>query len=114
MKTMEIKYQLVPPGNHRENNAERAILTFKNHFIAVLYSIDKDFHLQLWDILIQQSKISLNLIRHSILHSHQSAYMHIFLGFNYNRTPLSSPGTRIVIHNRPNDRSPWEPHGESG
>ena len=41
MKTMNIKYKLVPPSNHRANNAERAIKTFKNHFIAGLCSIDK-------------------------------------------------------------------------
>ena len=41
MKSMNIKYQLVPPSNHRANNAERAIQTFKNHFIAGLCSVDK-------------------------------------------------------------------------
>ena len=34
MKAMNIKYQLVPPSIHRANNAERAIHTFKNHFIV--------------------------------------------------------------------------------
>ena len=31
-----MEYELVPPGNHRRNQAERAIQTFKAHFIAVL------------------------------------------------------------------------------
>ena len=44
-KTMNIKYQLVPPSNHRANNTERVVKTFKNHFIAGLCSVDKDFHL---------------------------------------------------------------------
>ena len=47
IKTMDIKYQLVPPSNHREKNAEISIQTFKNHFIARLCSIDKYFQLQL-------------------------------------------------------------------
>ena len=34
MTSMNIKYQLVPPSNHRANNAEREIKSFKNHFIA--------------------------------------------------------------------------------
>ena len=34
--TMEIKYKLVLPSNHRYNNAERSILTFKYHFIEGL------------------------------------------------------------------------------
>jgi hypothetical protein len=29
-----IDYQLAPPHIHRRNNAERAIQTFKNHFIS--------------------------------------------------------------------------------
>ena len=41
---MNIKYQLVSPSNHRANNAEKYIQTFKNHFIAGLCSVDKDFH----------------------------------------------------------------------
>jgi hypothetical protein len=31
-----INYQLAPPSIHRRNNVERAIKTFKNHFIAGL------------------------------------------------------------------------------
>ena len=50
METMDINYLLFPPSNHRENNLERAIQAFKNHFIAGLCSVDKDFQLQLWYI----------------------------------------------------------------
>ena len=32
---------LVPPHNHRANAAERAIATFKEHFIAGLATVDK-------------------------------------------------------------------------
>ncbi len=44
-----VDYQLVPPHVHHCNAAERAICTFKNHFIAGLCSTDKDFPLHLWD-----------------------------------------------------------------
>ena len=47
MTSMNIKYQLVTPSNDRANNSERAIKTFKTHFIAGLCRVDKDFHLQL-------------------------------------------------------------------
>ena len=33
-----VAFQLVPAGMHRRNAAERAIRTFKNHFIAILCS----------------------------------------------------------------------------
>ena len=47
MATMDIRYQLVTSGKYRANNADRAIQTFKNHFIVGLCSIYKGFHLQL-------------------------------------------------------------------
>jgi len=43
-----IEMQLVEPNNHRANAAERAIQTFKNHFIAGLSIGDKDFPTILW------------------------------------------------------------------
>jgi len=45
MKKEEVEYQLVPPHVHRCNAAERAIRTFKNHFIAGLCSLDNAFSL---------------------------------------------------------------------
>ena len=33
MRSEQVNYQLVPPNIHRANSAERAIRTFKNHFI---------------------------------------------------------------------------------
>ena len=41
-------FQLVPPHLHRQNDAERAIQTFKNHFIARMVSTHKDFPLHFW------------------------------------------------------------------
>ena len=45
----KIKYQLVPPFSHRRNAAERAIRTWKNHFITGLCSVDPNFPMHLWD-----------------------------------------------------------------
>ena len=36
-------YQKVPPHIHRRNAAERAIRTFKNHFLVGLASVDPQF-----------------------------------------------------------------------
>jgi hypothetical protein len=38
----EVEHQLVPPHWHRRNAAERAIHTFKEHFVSVLASVDPD------------------------------------------------------------------------
>jgi hypothetical protein len=50
--TNDVEYQLVLPHCHRRNAAERAIRTFKEHFVAGLSSVDPNFPLHLWDILL--------------------------------------------------------------
>ena len=112
MTTIYITYQLVTPTNHRANNAERVIQTFKKHFIEGLCIVDRDFHLQLWNRLLQQATISVNLLIQSRIITRLSDYNYIFGEFDYNRTPLAPQEIRIVIHNRPNYRASWAPHGE--
>ena len=53
--TWKVAYQFVPPDNHRRNAAERAIRTFKAHFIVILAGIATDFPRNLWDLLLQQT-----------------------------------------------------------
>jgi hypothetical protein len=72
----DIAYQLVPPHCHRRNAAERAIRTFKEHFVAVLSSVDPSFPMHLWDRLLPQAEITLNLLRTSRLHPQLSAPAH--------------------------------------
>lgn len=63
IEEQDIQLQLVPPRSHRANAAERAIRTFKNHFIATLCSTDKLFPMNLWDQLVPQAEITLNILR---------------------------------------------------
>ena len=42
-----MKYQLVPPNDHRRNAAEKAIQVFKDHFVSDLLVIDEKFPMQL-------------------------------------------------------------------
>ena len=72
--TMNIKYQLVPPSNHRSNNTERAIHDLRYYFIEGLCSADKDFHMQLWYRILQQETIIINMIIQPRTLPHLSAY----------------------------------------
>ena len=56
------KCQFVKADNHRVNAAERAIQTFKNHFIAGLCTIDPHFPMQLWCELLPQAELTTNLL----------------------------------------------------
>jgi hypothetical protein len=110
----EVDFQLVPPGMHRRNAAERAIRTWKNHFIAGLCTTDPHFPLYLWDTLIPQANMTLNLLRTSRINPNLSAYSQLNGNFDFNRTPLAPPGTKIVVHVKPDKRKSWDPHGNTG
>jgi hypothetical protein len=110
----QIEFQLVPPHVHRRNAAERAIRTFKNHFIAGLCSTDKLFPMHLWDRLIDQATITLNLLRTSRINPRLSAYAQLYGAFDFNSTPMAPPGTRVLAHEKPEQRTTWAPHSIDG
>jgi hypothetical protein len=86
----DITYQLVPPHCHRSNFAERAIRTFKEHFVAGLSSVDPSFPMHLWDRLLPQAEITLNLLRTSRLHPQLSAAAHYHGLVDYNNNSFFS------------------------
>jgi hypothetical protein len=106
-----IAYQLVPPRCHRHNAAERAIRTFKEHFVAGLSSVDPSFPMHLWDRLLPQAGITLNLLRTSRLHPQLSAVAHYHGLVDYNKTAFAPLGCKIIIHDKPGKRRTWSPHG---
>ncbi len=60
--TCKMNMELVPPGCHWRNAAEVAIRNFKAHFLSVLAGVANDFPPNLWDWLLPQTKITINLI----------------------------------------------------
>jgi hypothetical protein len=110
----DIAYQLVPPHCHRRNAAERAIRTFKEHFVAGLSSVDPSFPMHLWDRLLPQAEITLNLLRTSRLHPQLSAATHYHGLVDYNKTAFAPPGYKIIAHEKPEKRRTWAPHGQHG
>ena len=114
LKKEEIEYELVPPAQHRRNAAERAIRTFKNHFIAGLETCDPDYPLREWDRLIPQAELTLNLLRNSRINPKLSAWSYLFGNHDFNKSPLAPPGTRVILHSKPDNRKSWAYHGEKG
>jgi hypothetical protein len=109
-----ITYQLAPPHIHQRNNAEQAIKTFKNHFISGLCSVDPNSPLKLWDKLFPQATITLNLLRKSRIDPRMSEYAQLNGHFDFKSTPLAPPGTRIIAHEKPDQRTSGDPHGLDG
>jgi hypothetical protein len=109
-----IQFQRVPPKEHRVNAAKRAIHTYKNHFVTILGNCHSQFPLSKWDRLIPQTTITLNLLRSSRIHPSLSAHASLFGNFDFNRTPMAPPGTKIVAHENSETRTSFAQHGTLG
>ena len=113
-RTHDVSFQLVPPYIHRTNAAEKAIGCFKDHFIAGLCSLDPSFPLHLWDRLIPQATLTLNLLRTSNINPRLSSEAQLNGSFDFNRTPLAPPGTKVLVYDTPDHRRTWAAHGIDG
>ena len=107
-------YQLVPPHDHRQNKAEKAIQTFKDHFVAILCGADTSFPLNLWDLLLRQAKHTLNMLQPSRMTPTVSAYAYIWGQHDYNTNPFAPLGCKVESHLVPSIHETWAPHKASG
>jgi hypothetical protein len=111
---MDTTIQFVEAHQHRVNAAERAIQTFKNHFIAGLCTVNKLFPLQLWCKIIKQAEMTLNMLRATRINPKLSAYNMLEGIYNFDRTPMAPPGTKEIIYTDPKMRKSWETHAKDG
>ena len=75
---------------------------------------DPDFPLELWDKIVPQCVLSLNLLRKSRINPRLLAYAQLEGAFDFNKTPLAPVGNKVIIHEKPTSRPPWSPHGVNG
>jgi hypothetical protein len=94
--TNDAEYQFVPPHCHHRNAAERAIRNFKEHFVGGLSSVDPAFPLHLWDIILPQAEITLNILRTSRLYPQLSAAAHFHGLVDYNPSHAIRTCSRIL------------------
>jgi hypothetical protein len=109
-----IEFQLATPYCHHHNAAERAIHTVKNRFIAGLCSTNHDFPLNLWDKILLQCLLTLNLLWRSRINPQLSAEAHMNGAFGFNRMPPAPKGTKLRIHKKPEIRERWAPRAVEG
>ena len=109
-----ITIEPVAPGNHRGNKAERAIRTWKNHFTSALCTADPNLPLHMFEQLVEQAELTLNLLRGSPFSPHVSAWHALRGPFSYAKTPLAPPGIKIVCFETPAKRLSWSTHGVDG
>ncbi len=106
--------QLVPPDNHRRNLAERAIQTFKNHFKAILAGVNDSFPMKLWDKLLPQTVLTLNLLRQSNVAPTVLAYQYVQGSLDYNKMPLAPIGCAVQLHESSERQGTWAENTTDG
>ena len=114
MQNAVVAFQLVPLHLQRTNVAEHAIDTYKDHLISGLSSCNPSFKLHLWDRLISQSTLTLNLLRQSRINPRLSAEAHLNGAFKFNHTPLAPPGTKFLVFEAPRFCRTCAPHVVTG
>jgi hypothetical protein len=98
--TCKFDMELVPPGCHQRNAAKVAICNFNVHFLSVLAGVANDFPPSLWDWLLPQTEITINLIRQSNATPNVLAYAHLSGPFDYNKMPLAPMGCEAQVHEK--------------
>ena len=104
----------MPPGCHQRNIAEVARKAFKQHFLSILAGLPDDFPWSLWDRLLPQTEVTLNLLRQSNATPNVSAYAHMHGNFDYNRMPLAPIGCPCQVHVKHDNRKSWDFHSQKG
>ncbi len=107
-------HELVPPDCHCCNIAERAIQTFKNHFMLILSGVNDRFPLSLWCHLVHPAELTVNLLHQSNITPKVSAYAHVHGQHNYMTWPFALLGCAIMTHVKPKNRRTWDVHAEVG
>jgi len=106
-------FQLVPSHDLRRNIAEKAIQTFKVHFISILCGTDTNFPLHLWCRLLPQAEHTLNMLRRTRVAPNISAYAYLSKQHDFNANPFAPPGCKVEAHIKLAVRETWAAHTAS-
>jgi hypothetical protein len=114
IKSKDMKYQLIPSQDHRQNIAETAIKVFKENFISILCRCVKSFPLHLWDRLLPQAKHTLNMLWPAGMTPSMSAYAYLWGQHDYNANPFALLECKVEAHITPGVCKTWATHTASG
>ena len=92
---------------HRTNPAERDICTWKNHFVAIRASTPKTYRLSNRCKDLEQTDITLNMLRPCTTNPLLSAYEAMF---SFDRTPIAPIRKEVMIHIKPTRHQTWGYH----
>ena len=88
---------------------KKAFRQQKNHIKAILAGMDKTFPLHLWDGLLPQAEVSLNMLLPSSIRAQILAYAYMYGHHDDNQMPLAPIGCAVLVHNKLSIRESWDP-----
>ena len=98
----QTRLQYTPPDMHRTNPAERAIRTWKNHFLVGIAGLLKSFPIANWCRLTKQCDATLNMLcpcrQNPLLLAHKA----LEGSFSFDAMPMAPLGTEVLVHMKPN------------
>ena len=110
-----IKMELVPPNQHRADQAERHIQSAKNHIISALANASPTFPTEkAFEFTFFGCETTLNILRASGISPYMSAYHQLHGKYDYYKNPLAPPGTRVAVHAPAETRGSWGNRAEAG
>eukprot|EP00804_Cyclotella_cryptica_P001132 CCRYP_008413-RA/>CCRYP_008413-RA protein AED:0.32 eAED:0.32 QI:0/0/0/1/0/0/2/0/378 len=89
---------------HTPQRRRVAIRNFKSHFLSILAGVADDFPLKLWDKLLPQTEITLNLLRQSNATPLSPPRHASQRPFDYNKMPLAPMGCNAHVHEKTDSR----------
>ena len=111
---MQSKVGIIPARLPPSQCSRSAIHNFKSHFLSVLAGVADNFPPSLWDILLPQNEITLNLLRQSKASPKVSAYAHLSGPFDYKKFSLAPMGCEVQVHKKADKQGTWAYHSIDG
>ena len=101
-------------GQHRRNLAERALQTWKSHTIGALNGVANNFPLGLWDEVLPQLDMQVNILRFSNVNPKVCSWTVLNCAHGYNRHPLAPLGVEIQMLEKPDKIKTWGVGSKTG
>jgi hypothetical protein len=112
-KQQQVIVERVPPNQKRANKAERAIQTFRNHFLSILVGTHPNFPINQWHHLLPQAEATLNMMHAWPDNMAISAYHGIHRRpYDFLSHPMAPCGTLLVAHDPSSAK--WDNDGRIG
>jgi hypothetical protein len=94
----EVSYQLILLHRDRCYAAGCVIHIFEEHAVSLLATVEPNFPIHLWDHVLPKSVLTFNSLHTPKLHPKMSAEARLFGTFDYNKTHLAPPGSRVIAN----------------